>query len=77
MADRLTWQVERVVTDQTINTAAGDTLVVNYVYFVTGDGNHGVVYCPTDKFSKKEVADLIRPNARKLDEIASLAEGMA
>lgn len=77
MADRLTWQVERVVTDQTVNTAAGDTLVVNYVYFKTGDGNHGVIQCPTDTFNKKHVADLIRPAARELDEIAALAEGMA
>jgi len=77
MADRLTWQVERVVTDQTTNTAAGDTLVVNYVYFVTGDGNHGVVYCPTNKFNKKEVSDLIHPAARTLDEIAALAHNMA
>lgn len=77
MADRLSWQVERVVTDQTINTAAGDTLVVNYVYFVTGHGNHGVIYCPTDTFTRKHVTDLIGPKARVLDEIAALAEGMA
>jgi len=76
MADRLSWQVERVVTDQTINTPAGDTLVVNYVYYVTGNGNHGVITCPTDTFNKKHVADLIRPNARELDDVAALAEGL-
>lgn len=76
MADRLTWQVERVVTDQTVNTPAGDTLVVNYVYFVTGDGNHGVIQCPTDKFTTKEVADLIRHQARLLDDVAKLSEGI-
>lgn len=76
MADRLSWQVERVVTDQTVNTPSGDTLVVNYVYYVTGDGNHGVVYIPTDKWDTKRVAETIRPAARLLDEVASLAEGM-
>jgi hypothetical protein len=77
MADRLSWQVERVVTDQTINTAAGDTIVVNYVYFVTGDGNHGVIYCPTDTFNKAHVAKLIRPAARELDDVAALAENFS
>lgn len=76
MADRLSWQVERVVTDQTVNTPSGDTLVVNYVYYVTGDGNHGVVYIPTDKWNTKHVSEEIRRHARLLDEVAGLAEHM-
>lgn len=76
MADRLSWQVERVLVDQTINTPAGDTIVVNYIYYVTGDGNHGVVYVPVDRFNEKNVADAIRPDAKRLDAIAALAENV-
>lgn len=76
MPGKLSWQVERVLVDQTVNTPAGDTVVGSYVYYVTGQGNHGVVFVPNDKFSPKHVADAIRPHARVLDDIAALAEGM-
>ena len=72
----LSWQVERVVTDQTINTPAGDTVVGNYVYYVTGNGNHGVVFVQSGKFTSKHVADAIRADAKVLDDISSLSEGM-
>lgn len=74
--DRLSWQVERVVVDQTTNTPAGDTVVGNYVYYVTGDGNHGVVFVSNDKFNAKNVAEAIRPDAKRLDEVAALTENM-
>lgn len=76
MADRLSWQVERVLVDQTTNTPAGDTVVGSLVYYVTGDGNHGVVFVPNDRFNAKNVADAIRPDARRLDEVAALAENV-
>lgn len=75
MADRLSWAVERVVPDQTTNTPAGDTVVGSYVYYVTGDGNHGVVFISNDKFNKDHVTTAVRRDARRLDEIAALTEG--
>lgn len=76
MAGRTSWQVERVIVDQTVNTPAGDTVVGNYVYFVTGQGNHGVVFISNDHFNPKHVAEQIRPAAQKLDEVAQLSEGI-
>jgi len=73
---RLSWQIERVVTDQVINTPAGDTVIGNYVYYVTGEGNHGVVFLPHDKWSAKHVTEKVRADAKVLDEIAALTEGM-
>lgn len=75
MAGRLSWQVERVVVDQTTNTSAGDTVVGSYVYYVTGAGNHGVVFVPNDKFTEEHVTEEIRRSARRLDAVAALAEG--
>jgi len=73
---RLSWQTERVVTDQVINTPAGDTVVGNYVYYVTGEGNHGVVFVSADKWNTKHVTERVRADAKQLDEIAALTEGM-
>lgn len=75
MAERLSWQVERVLVDQTTNTPAGDTVVGSYVYYVTGEGNHGVVFVPNDRFNEKHVAEVVRRDARRLDTVAALAEG--
>jgi len=73
---RLSWQTERVVTDQVINTPSGDTVVGNQVYYVTGEGNHGVVFIPIDKWNAKHVTETVRASAKLLDEIAALSEGM-
>lgn len=76
MAPRHSWSVESVATDQTINTPSNQTVVGAYVYFVTGEGNHGAVFLSNDKFNHANVTAAVRAEAKKLDEIAALSEGM-
>lgn len=76
MAPRHSWRVESVKTDQTVNTPSNDTVVGVYVYYVTGEGNHGAVFLANDKFNHANVTAAIREDAKKLDEIGALSEGM-
>lgn len=76
MAPRHSWQIESVATDQTINTPSNQTVVGVYVYFVTGNGNHGAVFLSNDKFTHENVKTAVRAEAIKLDEIAALSENM-
>ena len=77
MASGHSWRVTNVLMDQTINTGANDTVVGNYVYFMTGDGWEGNVFIPANKWSHAAVADAIRPAAKQLDEVGKLSEGMS
>jgi len=64
-----------MATDQTVNTPANQTIVGSYVYFITGDGNHGTVFVSNDKFNEKNVAEAIRAEAKKIDLVGRLREG--
>jgi len=75
MALRHSWEIESVATDQTINTPSNQTVVGVYVYFVTGEGNHGAVFLSNDKFTHENVKTEVRNEAKKLDEISNLSEG--
>lgn len=76
MAPRLSWRVESVATDQTINTPSNQTVVGVYVYFVTGEGNHGAVFLSNDKFTHENVTAAVHAEAQKLDQIGRLSHGM-
>lgn len=76
MARGLSWEVESVKTDQTINTPSNDTVVGAYVYFVTGEGNHGAVFLSNDKFNSANVTAAIHREAKKLDDISNLSHNM-
>jgi hypothetical protein len=76
MADRHSWTVTGMATDQTVNTPANQTVVGVYVYFRTGDGNHGAVFVPNDKFTHENVRVTVQQEAKKIDLVGRLSEGM-
>lgn len=77
MAGHSGWVVTSQVTDQIINTNAGQTVVGTYVYFITGDGNEGSVFVPDVHYSAKTVTAMIEARADVLDEVGRLAHKIA
>lgn len=73
MAGHSGWTVVSQVTDQIINTNAGQSVVGTYVYFITGDGNEGTVFVPDVHYNAKTVATMIEAKADVLDEVGRLA----
>lgn len=71
------WTVVSQVTDQIINTNAGQSVVGTYVYFVTGDGNEGSVFIPDVHYNAKTVHAAIDAKATVLDEVGKLANALA
>lgn len=69
------WTVTAQITDQVINTNAGQTVVGTYVYFTTGDGNSGNVFVPDEHYSAKKVRAMVHAKAELLDEVGGLAAG--
>jgi hypothetical protein len=75
MAGHSGWTVTAQVTDQVINTNAGQTVVGTYIYIVTGDGQEGSVFVPdTIYHDKAKVTAMLRTKAVQLDTVAKLAE---
>ncbi len=68
------WNVTSQITDQVINTDAGQTVVGTYIYFATGDGNTANVFVPDNHYSKKDkVRAMIAEKAKLVDEIGRLS----
>lgn len=67
------WTVTAQITDQVINTDAGQTVIGTYVYFTTGEGNSGNVFVPDAHYSAKKVRQMVHAKAELLDEIGGLA----
>jgi hypothetical protein len=75
MAAHSGWTVTAQVTDQVINTNAGQTVVGTYIYIVTGEGQEGSVFVPdTIYHDVKKVTAMLRAKAIQLDAVAKLAE---
>lgn len=73
MAGHSGWTVTAQVTDQIINTNAGQSVVGTYVYFITGDGNEGSVFVPDVHYSAAKVKAMIEAKADLLDSVSRLA----
>jgi hypothetical protein len=72
------WRVTAQVTDQIINTDAGQTVTGVQVYFVTGDGNSGSVFIANRHYgSAKHVRAVLHAAAQQLDSIGQLSAGPA
>ena len=71
------WTVVAQVTDQIINTNAGQTVVGTYVYFVTGDGNEGSVFIADQHYNAATVKNAIHAKAALLDEVGRLGVGIS
>lgn len=77
MANRLSWKVTGVATDQTTTDASNNVVIGAYVYYFTGEGNRGVVFIDNDHLTTAHVKQNVQRDARRLDEIARLAEDWA
>lgn len=73
MAGHSGWTVVSQVTDQIINTNAGQSVVGTYVYFITGNGNEGSVFIADVHYNAKVVKAAIDARAAVLDEVGKLA----
>ncbi len=69
------WRVTGQATDQVINTDAGKTETGVYVYFVTGDGNSGVVFVANRHYNHKTVKKVVDAQAHLIDTVGNLAAG--
>lgn len=74
MADKVGWNVTSQVTDQAVNTTAGQTVVGTYVYFVTNQGQEGSVFILDGQYNPTNVKNAIRAKAQVLDEVFNLSE---
>lgn len=70
------WVVTSQVPDQIINTDAGKTETGTYIYFVTGDGNSGVVFVANRHYNPKTVKNVLHAQAQLIDEIGALSSGV-
>lgn len=70
------WRITRQIVDQTTNDDAGNTVVGAYIYFVTGDGNTGVVFIPNNLLNHDHVKATVKAQAKTLDTIGRLHENM-
>lgn len=69
------WQVTSQLMNQVRNTSTGNTVEGNYIYFITNDGNSGVVFVPTSIYAnKKKVKELLSAQANLVDEVGALFE---
>ena len=75
MATKRAWRITGQVSDQVINTQAGQTLTGTYVYYVTGNGNQGSVFVEDAVYSVQRVKEMVRDAAKRLDDVGELAEG--
>jgi hypothetical protein len=75
MAGKRAWRVTGQVSDQVINTQAGQTLTGTYVYFVTGKGNAGSVFVEDAVYSVEQVRRQVHEAANKLDDVGDLTFG--
>lgn len=73
--ERLGWKVTSQVVDQTTTDTAGNVVVGSYIYYITNEGNRGVVFVDNDHLTTKHVQETIRADAKRLDDIGRLAEG--
>lgn len=71
------WTVTAQVTDQIVNTNAGQTVVGAYVYFITGDGNEGSVFIPDTHYNAATVKAAVEAKAALLDEVGRLGVGIS
>jgi len=69
------WAITSQVADQTRNDKAGNTQVGSLIYFTTGDGNDGVVFVPDNLLTTKHVTQVVRAQAKLIDDIGRLTEG--
>lgn len=76
VAPKFTWAIVRQVVNQTTNDLVGDTVVGTYVYYRTGYGNSGVIFVPDNLYSVEYVRNAVRADAKRLDEVGRLLEGM-
>jgi hypothetical protein len=69
------YQVTSQLMNQVRNTDTGNTVEGNYIYFVTTDGNSGVVFVPTAIYaSQSKVKMLLSEQANLIDAIGRLSE---
>jgi hypothetical protein len=73
-AGRHSYQVTKVVPNQTVPDALGNVQVGSYIDFLTGDGNTGVIFVPDNLLNEQHVKNTLREAARKLDRISNLQE---
>jgi hypothetical protein len=71
---KTSWTVTSMVTGQTVNDNAGNTVVGTYVYFTTGEGNQSSVFVADTQFNPANVARMVREAAITLDEVGRLSE---
>jgi hypothetical protein len=70
------WRVTSQVPDQFINTDAGKTETGTFIYFITGDGNSGVVFVANRHIGNiKTVKNILHAQAQLVDDIGALQSG--
>jgi hypothetical protein len=74
MPNQYTWQVTSQLTDQQTINGAGNVITGVRVYFITGQGNEGVVFVPDTIYNTKSAREMIAANARTLDDVGNLAQ---
>lgn len=74
MAPRHSYEITSQAPDQTTIGDAGNVIVGTYVYFITGDGNSGVVFIPNNLFNEDHVKATVRAAVRRIDRIGKLSE---
>lgn len=77
MAGHSGWTITGQVSDQAVNTPAGQAITGTYVYFLTGNGNRGSVFVADDHYNARTVREAVNAKAAMVDEVAALAEGIA
>jgi hypothetical protein len=71
------YQVASQLVNQTVPDAAGNVIVGSYIYFLTGDGNTGVIFVPDNLLTEAHVKQELQAATRKLDRIGRLAESFS
>ena len=70
------WRVTSQVPDQIINTDAGKTETGTIIYFITGQGNSGVVFIANRHIGNlKTVKNILHAHAQLVDDIGALQSG--
>jgi hypothetical protein len=77
MAASDTYTILRQATDQYDFSVPGDPVLGTQIYFKTGDGNTGSVFCPQEHYGITFVRALVESAAKELDGIGRLGGNYA
>lgn len=67
------YTITNQATDQYDFTSPGNPVLGVQVYFTTGLGNQGSIFCPQARYTVATVRQLVSAAAKQLDEVGNLS----